>query len=262
MPRLKYRRRRADTSSEMFGGDYSTQAPARKPLGQLLREAGFLTEAQLEVALNDGTRTGERLGEVVVRCGWASEDDIAKLLAEQWQLGYVERSSIWFDVDALTRMSREQAQRLEALPTRVQDGRVVVAVAEPTEERLAALRAVIGDDTVVVVVPKTALDAGVRSELLDTEAPEDESKPAPTPTGLAGHGHSLPAAVAERPGAQTDLGEVLRGLEDAAAEANALQQRVADLARRLELLSIGLASVTGRLGGAALAPTHEAPPAR
>ena len=241
--------------------DPSVDSP-RKPLGQLLREAGFLTEEQLNWALHEGRRTGERLGEVVVRRGWASEDDIAKLLAEQWQLGYVERSSIWFDVDAITRMSREQAQRLEALPTRVQDGRVVVAVAEPTEERLAALRAVIGDDTVVVVVPKTALDAGVRSELLDTEAPEDESKPAPKPTGLAGHGHSLPAAVAERPGAQTDLGEVLRGLEDAAAEANALQQRVADLARRLELLSIGLASVTGRLGGAALAPTHEAPAAR
>ena len=148
-------------------------ATPRKPLGQLLREAGFVSAEQLEGALQEGGRTGERLGEVVVRRGWASEDDIAKLLAEQWQLGYVERSAIFFDVDALSRMTREQAQRLEALPTRVQDGRVVVAVAEPTEERLAALRQVIGADTVVVVVPKTALEAGVRSELLDPEEHEE-----------------------------------------------------------------------------------------
>jgi uncharacterized coiled-coil protein SlyX len=138
----------------------------RVPLGQLLIAGGFLTQAQLDDALFEGSRTGDRLGEVVVRKGLASEDDIARLLAEQWDLEYVDRSSIWFDADALTRLSREDAQRLEALPTRVEGGRVVVAVAEPTEQRLEALRGLIGADTVMIVVPKSALDAGLRSDLL------------------------------------------------------------------------------------------------
>ncbi len=116
-----------------------------------------------------GSQTGERLGEVVVRQGLASEEDIARLLAEQWGLSYVDRASIWFDANALARLSREDAQRLEAMPTRVEDGRVVVAVAEPTEQRLAALREVIGEDTVVVVVPKTALQAGIHSQLLASD---------------------------------------------------------------------------------------------
>ena len=140
----------------------------RPPLGSLLVERGFVSQAQLSEALAVGTQTGARLGEIVVQRGWASEDDVAKLLAEQWQLGYVDRASIFFDADALGRLSREEAQRLEALPTRIQDGHVVVAVAEPTEERLSALRAVIGEDTLVVVVPKTALDAGLRSDLLSS----------------------------------------------------------------------------------------------
>ena len=42
----------------------------------------------------------------------------------------------------------------------------MVAVAEPTEQRLMELQRLLGDDTVVVVVPKSALDAGIRSELL------------------------------------------------------------------------------------------------
>ena len=108
----------------------------------------FLDNAQLDQALHVGSQTGERLGEVVVRQGLASEEDIARLLAEQWDLSYVDRASIWFDANALARLSREDAQRLEAMPTRVEDGRVVVAVAEPTEQRLAALREVIGEDTV------------------------------------------------------------------------------------------------------------------
>ena len=149
----------------------------RVPLGQLLVAEGFLDDAQLNQALHVGSQTGERLGEVVVRQGLASEEDIARLLAEQWDLSYVDRASIWFDANALARLSREDAQRLEAMPTRVEDGRVVVAVAEPTEERLAALREVIGEDTVVVVVPKTALTAGIHSQLLASDG-RSPTKPA------------------------------------------------------------------------------------
>ena len=65
---------------------------------------------------------------------------MARLLAEQWDLSYVDRASIWFDASALARLSREDAQRLEALPIRVEGDRVMVAVAEPTEQRLAELR--------------------------------------------------------------------------------------------------------------------------
>jgi hypothetical protein len=164
----------------------SPEEPVRRPLGELLIAAGVIDEDQLNEALAEGRETGERLGEVVVRRGWASEDTVAKVLAEQWSLNYVDRASIWFDADALARLSREHAQRLEALPTRVEDGRVVVAVAEPTEQRLAALRSVIGEDTVVVVVPKTALQAGLQSELLSSDrqpgsAPEPSPAPKPTP---------------------------------------------------------------------------------
>jgi Type II secretion system (T2SS), protein E, N-terminal domain len=153
-------------SQKALAGADTTETPVRVPLGQLLIQAGFLTQVQLDDALYEGSRTGERLGEVVVRRGLATEDDVARLLAEQWALDYVERSSIWFDANALAQMSREDAQRLEALPTRVEDGRVVVAVAEPTEQRLGALRELLGEETVMIVVPKSALDAGLRSDLL------------------------------------------------------------------------------------------------
>ncbi|HET7130150.1 MAG TPA: hypothetical protein VFJ93_13845 [Gaiellaceae bacterium] len=153
-------------SQKALAGADTPETPVRVPLGQLLIQGGFLTQVQLDDALYEGSRTGERLGEVVVRRGLATEDDVARLLAEQWALDYVERSSIWFDANALAQMSREDAQRLEALPTRVEDGRVVVAVAEPTEQRLGALRELLGEETVMIVVPKSALDAGLRSDLL------------------------------------------------------------------------------------------------
>ena len=163
---------RQPVDDEFTHSDHSADAaaPERTPLGRLFVEAGLLTQNQVDDALQEGSLTGERLGEIAVRRKLVTEDDVARLLAHQWGLDYVERSSIWFDPAALARLSREDAQELEALPTRVQDGRVVVAVAEPTEQRLAALREVIGDETVMVVVPKSALEAGLRSDLLASRA--------------------------------------------------------------------------------------------
>jgi hypothetical protein len=158
-------------------------AHGRVPLGRLLVEAGLLTDSQLDEILYEGGQTGERLGEVAVRLGVLSEEDLARTLAEQWSLSYVDRASIFFDAGALGSLSREDAQRLEAMPTRVQDGRIVVAVAEPTEQRLQALREVIGEDTVMVVVPRAALDAALSSELLTSRTPpgEREARPEPPP---------------------------------------------------------------------------------
>jgi hypothetical protein len=187
----------------------------RVPLGQLLVAEGLLDNAQLETALQVGSQTGERLGEVVVRQGLASEEDIARLLAEQWDLSYVDRASIWFDANALARLSREDAQRLEAMPTRVEDGRVVVAVAEPTEQRLAALREVIGEDTVVVVVPKTALTAGIHSQLLASDGR--------SPTKPADDDEPDVAALATYEPASSDDDDLLLEDDDALAETIALE---------------------------------------
>ena len=147
----------------------------RKPLGAMLVDAGLIDDGQLAEALHEGTETGERLGELVVRRGWVSEEDVARLLAEQWDLTYVDRASIWFDSSSLECLSREDAQQLEAMPIRVEGEHVMVAVAEPTEQRLMELQKLLGDDTVVVVVPKSALDAGIRSELLTSRASAAEA---------------------------------------------------------------------------------------
>ena len=143
-----------------------TAGPGRAALGQLLVRGGTSQRSSSTRPSRRAARRASGLGEVVVKRGWATEDDVAQLLAEQWGLSYVDRASIWFDANALARLSREDAQRLEALPTRIEDGRVVAAVAEPTEHRLEALRKLLGDETVVIVVPKSALEAGLRSELL------------------------------------------------------------------------------------------------
>ena len=162
----------------------------RTALGTLLIERGYIDQEQLDEALRRSAENGERLGEVIVKLGWASEDDLAKVLAEQWHLRYFERSAISFDGKALRRMSWEDASRLEALPIQETDeGAVVVAVAEPTDARLLALRELLGDRIDFVVVARGAIETGLRSELLQRNGsttveptPVDETEPDLTDT--------------------------------------------------------------------------------
>jgi hypothetical protein len=177
----------------------------RTALGTLLVERELLSQHQLDEALRLGEENGERLGEVIVRLGWVSEDDLAQVLADQWHLRYFERSAISFDGRALRRMSREDAARLEALPIQEgDDGVIVVALAEPTESRLDALRTLLGDRIDFVVVAKTAIEAGLRSELLARRGGSDEeSESSDEPVGQFAEAE----AVAEQEDERTDVPE-------------------------------------------------------
>lgn len=220
--------------------------PERLPLGALLIEDGLINEAQLASALAESTQTGERIGETVVRHGWATEDDIARLLAEQVRLDYLQRASIFFDGEALGRLTREDAQRLEALPTRVRDGRVVVAVSDPTTERLAAVRDLMGQETVIVVVSKSALDAGLQSDLLaggrgvkssgDYIEVKHEEEPLQTPELTIVRDEQYEDTASSG----MDLTGVIATLDGVAGDVTTLQSSLGELAGRLGEAAAGL----------------------
>ena len=259
------------------GGQEVASVPARQALGTMLIERNFLTEAQLAEALEEGAANGERLGEVVVRRGWVGEDDLAKVLAEQWQLGYLDRTSIWFDGQALARITREDAQRLEALPTSVQEGRVVIALAEPTEQRLGALNEILGDDAVFVVVAKSALDAGLKSDLLTKSASisihsEEEKAVSAEPRSWVTNDEpdTVFAAVenddAENdatdfypadPYSEPDLLSTIAAVEAALDDAATLQTRAGELTGRLAEMKDDLVSASARLSASASARAED-----
>ena len=61
----------------------SADAPAWKPLGELLVEQGWVTPAGLEQALEEQERTGRKLGQIVVESGLVSVEGLTKVLLEQ-----------------------------------------------------------------------------------------------------------------------------------------------------------------------------------
>ena len=132
--------------------------PARRPsLAGLLVGAGLTSYEQITEALEEGLGTGERLGEVIVRRGWATEENLAELLAEQWSLPYLDGARIDVDPAAVNRLSLDRARELGALPLHYDGAELVVAIAEPAEDRFAKVREAL-DAVSFAVVGRSALE--------------------------------------------------------------------------------------------------------
>ena len=106
----------------------------RPPLGALLVRKGLLTKEQLDEALAERAETGELLGQVLLRHAWIFEDELARVLAEQHDLEFLNLRSVGVDRRLLTLIPAEAGQRLRAVPVRiVDDGSVLTAVADPND---------------------------------------------------------------------------------------------------------------------------------
>jgi hypothetical protein len=144
----------------------------RPSLASLLADEGVATMDQLEEALAEGMKSGERLGEVVLRRGWINEAGLAQLIARRWDLTFAARSTLTVDEHARALLSRAEAERLGACPVAFNDGVPLVAVADPSEERFSDVRAALGTQCTFVVTTPSAL-----SQLI-AESPA-ETAPAP-----------------------------------------------------------------------------------
>lgn len=60
-----------------------------KPLGQILVERGVINPAHLEKALEVQKKEGGLIGEIIVKLGFAKEDDIAHCLSLQFGFPYL-----------------------------------------------------------------------------------------------------------------------------------------------------------------------------
>src|SRR5919201_3072213 len=109
-------------------------AATKQHLGTLLVRDGLLTSEQLEAALTAKEATGQRLGEIVVDHGWVSPRDLARALAEQHGLEYLELAQLDIDPAATSLLPEKFARRYQALPVRFEDeDTLLVAVADPTD---------------------------------------------------------------------------------------------------------------------------------
>ncbi|MDX1565741.1 MAG: ATPase, T2SS/T4P/T4SS family, partial [Phycisphaeraceae bacterium] len=117
-------------------------AKTRKKLGQYLLRWGVLEEQQLKEALQVAKGSGKRIGETLCDLGYATEDDVAKALASQFGLEYVDLDHSGVDIsNNLDLLPKDLIKKFLVLPLERQNGRLKVLIHNPMDlELLDTLR--------------------------------------------------------------------------------------------------------------------------
>jgi hypothetical protein len=148
------------------------------PLGTLIFREGLLSAEQLEEALGESVKRGKRLGQVLVERGLLEESQVARILARQKGLEYVDLRETAVDPAAASLLSSEVAWLTHAVPIAVVDGTPFVAVEDPgDEESLRTVAEALGAQ------PRFAV--ATRSEILRVLGTVFEGGPAGAPVPAA-----------------------------------------------------------------------------
>ena len=95
-----------------------------KKLGDILKEEGLITEELLELALKEQKRTGELLGEVLLRLGFVSEEELLRALSKQ---AGKEEEEIEVDEELVTKVPKDVALRWKFIPVKKEGEKIVIA---------------------------------------------------------------------------------------------------------------------------------------
>lgn len=103
----------------------------RKKLGELLIDRGLVSAEQLESALQQQSRSGARLGTVLVELGYVSEDDLTDVVSERLGIPRVSLSAMVIDPQVIQRLSVETARRYTLIPIFAIGNTLTLAMADP-----------------------------------------------------------------------------------------------------------------------------------
>ena len=106
----------------------------RRQFGQILISKGYITQEQLEQALQNQNATGQHqlLGEVLVEAALVTEDQVVEALAEAYDVPYAKLSPRLADAKIVDLLPRDFCEKHQVLPLFRVDGALTIAVAEPS----------------------------------------------------------------------------------------------------------------------------------
>jgi hypothetical protein len=140
---------------------------AKERLGEQLIASHLITEAQLEQALAVQKESGGKIGQVLVGLGVLEEQTLAEALSMYFGLAVLNLRRDTIEATAVGLIPEEVAREHMAMPIRVDDAALFVAVAEPSDDLRSLLSKTSGHPVNLMIAPlsdiRWAIDSNYRA---------------------------------------------------------------------------------------------------
>ncbi len=107
--------------------------PEKIRLGEILVRQNFMTQAELDQALEEQRKTGRRLGRVIAEKGYANERQIAEAVAHQLNIPFLDLGKYELDPKQVQKLPEVQARRFRAILLEERPDSFQVAMVDPSD---------------------------------------------------------------------------------------------------------------------------------
>jgi type IV pilus assembly protein PilB len=188
----------------------------RMHLGEILFKAGLVEKQALINAIKTAKSSNKRLGQVLLELGLINEDTLAKAIAKQFGLKYVDLDEVTIPPDAVKIIPEDLIKRHNILPLGVNNGRLRLIISDPMDlDMMDSVRLRLNKELECHVANPKKIRDYIESSLADkVVAPEDDRLKHSidaTAAELAEAGHELQAeALRIQAAGGDDEGPVIR----------------------------------------------------
>ncbi|MEW6410511.1 MAG: type II secretion system ATPase GspE [Nitrospirota bacterium] len=111
----------------------AVQRAKRKMLGELLLEAGVITQDQLSRALAEQQKKGGRLGDMLKKLGFITDEKMIEFLGNQLGISYMDVSRFSIDPAVVKLIPETTARRYRVIPISKAGKELVLAMVDPLD---------------------------------------------------------------------------------------------------------------------------------
>ncbi|WP_297700801.1 ATPase, T2SS/T4P/T4SS family [uncultured Fibrobacter sp.] len=135
-----------ETLTNILGSQMQSSTKMR--IGEMLLAQGYITQEQLDKALETQKTSGKRLGRTLVDLGYMPEERLIEILSRQFEVPYVKLDNFDIDPNAYTYLPEDMCKQYRVVPLFVQktedDRRQVrsvltIAMTDPTNMRTISI---------------------------------------------------------------------------------------------------------------------------
>ena len=101
-------------------------------LGEILVREGYITEEQLSEALLRQSQEGGLLGSILIRMGVAHREEISRMLTRKYGVPSIDLSQVEIDPELAQLVREEIARQYRVVPVSRARGCIVLAMVDPT----------------------------------------------------------------------------------------------------------------------------------
>ncbi|MCQ2063191.1 MAG: Flp pilus assembly complex ATPase component TadA [Fibrobacter sp.] len=118
---------------------------AKRRIGEMLLEQGYISQEQLDLALENQKTSGKKLGRILVDLGYMPEERLVEILSRQFEVPYVKLENFNLDADTYTYLPEDLCKQYKIAPLFISKGddergfqrtSMTLAMADPTNMRV------------------------------------------------------------------------------------------------------------------------------